>query len=96
MQTILRGSGDEFVILITDVNQNNDASVVAQKIIDEACRPFNVAGQSVQIGASVGIAFYPKDGRDIPALLKAADKAMYRVKNTGKRDFCLAENVSVN
>ncbi|GGF61480.1 hypothetical protein GCM10011332_14070 [Terasakiella brassicae] len=93
---IARIGGDEFVILITDVNRNNDASVVAQKIIDEACRPFHVAGQSVQIGASVGVAFYPEDGRDIPALLKAADKAMYRVKNTGKRDFCLAANAIVN
>lgn len=93
---IARIGGDEFVILITDVNRDNDACVVAQKIIDEASRPFDIAGQTVEIGASVGIAFYPEDGHDIRTLLKAADKAMYRVKNAGKRDFCLAENIVVN
>ena len=60
------------------------------KIIRALSQTILIEGHACQIGASIGIACYPQDGRDIEALLRAADKAMYQVKQSGKNAVAFA------
>lgn len=91
---VARIGGDEFVVLLQEANDRDAVAHVARKIIATLTRPITVAcaGETInaQIGASVGIAFYPEHGQTMDALLKAADRSMYRVKNAGKGDFSFA------
>jgi len=82
--TVFRIGGDEFVVLLSDVSQNQHIQAVGEKIIATLSEPMMIEDCPCQVGASIGIARYPEDGEDIDALLKAADEAMYRVKQSGK------------
>lgn len=82
--TIFRIGGDEFVVLVSDVLQIQHLQMVGDKIIDALSENMLIENCPCQVGASIGIACYPEDGQDIDALLKAADEAMYRVKQSGK------------
>jgi len=84
--TLARKGGDEFTVLLPDLVQAEDASIIADKILNELRTPFPVAGQDFRVTASVGIAVFPRDGESVDALLKNADIAMYRVKADGKND----------
>ncbi len=84
--TLARKGGDEFTVLLPDLIQAEDASIIADKILNELRTPFPVAGQDFRVTASVGIAVFPRDGESVDALLKNADIAMYRVKADGKND----------
>ena len=87
---IARIGGDEFVVLATNVAQPRDAEKVAEKIVQLVGEPFDIGDAVAQIGASVGIAFFPDHGKDMESLLKAADRTMYRVKNSGKGNYKVA------
>lgn len=87
VDTLARQGGDEFTVLLPDLNFIEDASVIAGKILNEFNLPFVVSGQNFFISASIGIAIAPRDGHDIDTLLKNADIAMYRVKSNGKNGF---------
>lgn len=80
--TVARLGGDEFVLVLEEVFDADDASRVAAGIADEIAKPFQIRGRNVNIGASVGFAFFPEDGKDAASLLQAADKAMYHQKET--------------
>ena len=82
--TLARIGGDEFVMVLTSQPQPEKASVMATRILDVLRRPFMVEGKRVEIGASIGIALYPQDGANADALMRAADAAMYRVKEEGR------------
>ena len=82
--TVFRIGGDEFVVLISDVAQDQHLQTVGDKIIAALSEKMLIDNCPCQIGASIGIARYPEDGENIDALLKAADEAMYRVKQSGK------------
>ena len=82
--TVFRIGGDEFVVLISDVAQDQHLQTVGDKIITALSEKMLIDNCPCQIGASIGIARYPEDGENIDALLKAADEAMYRVKQSGK------------
>lgn len=84
--TLARKGGDEFTVLLPDLIQANDASIIANKILHELRAPFLVAGHEFRVTASIGIAVFPRDGENADALLKNADIAMYRVKADGKND----------
>ena len=84
--TLARKGGDEFTVLLPDLTQAEDASIIADKILNELRTPFNVAGHDFRVTASVGIAVFPRDGENVDVLLKNADIAMYRVKADGKND----------
>jgi PAS domain S-box-containing protein len=88
-EDLFRFGGDEFVILLTNLQKLTDAAVVAQKIIDTIKRPFQVRGldpgAKVTIGVSVGIALVPQNGLDAMELIKHADMAMYKAKEKGNR-----------
>lgn len=82
--TVFRIGGDEFVLLLSDVSHNQHLQHVGDKIIAALSEKILIDNCPCQVGASIGIARYPDDGEDIDALLKAADEAMYRVKQSGK------------
>lgn len=84
--TLARKGGDEFTVLLPDLNQAEDASIIADKILNELKSPFPIAGQEFRVTASIGIAVFPRDGETVDTLLKNADIAMYRVKADGKND----------
>ncbi len=86
--TLARLGGDEFVIMLPRLGSRDDASVVAQKVIECLQLPFLLGEHEVRISASVGIAVYPTHGSSIDQLLAHADMAMYRVKDEGKNGHC--------
>jgi diguanylate cyclase (GGDEF)-like protein/PAS domain S-box-containing protein len=85
--TLARQGGDEFTVLLPDLIHAEDATVIANKILEELKRPFFVAGQEFRATASIGIAIFPRDGDSADILLKNADIAMYKVKASGKNGY---------
>jgi len=86
--TVSRVGGDEFVVVIEQISRPVEAAMVARKILDKLTRPIEYQGHPCQIGASIGIALHPFDGSEMEEICKAADVAMYRVKNSGRNGFC--------
>lgn len=80
--TVARLGGDEFVILLENAQTTEQSQGVVQKIQDIFSREFDLAGQSVSIMPSIGVAQYPRDGDDEKTLLRHADKAMYAAKSS--------------
>ncbi len=87
--TVARIGGDEFVILLRQVQQIEDAVVVAEKIRDAVVQPCDIEGRHIVISASTGIAIYPEHGGDLMTLSKHADMAMYRAKEAGRNSIRL-------
>jgi diguanylate cyclase (GGDEF)-like protein/PAS domain S-box-containing protein len=85
--TVARISGDEFAVVLNELARQEDAALVAQKIIDRLAAPFELRGKEMFVTASVGIAVFPGDGGDAESLLGAADAAMYRAKQHGRNAF---------
>ncbi len=85
--TVARLSGDEFALVLADMGHVDDAIHVAQKILDVFRQPFLVAGHELFVTASMGITLYPFDDRGAQDLLRNADVAMYRAKESGKNNF---------
>ncbi len=79
-----RLGGDEFVVLLNPIDRAGDAQAVAQRLIDALAAPFSVAGQTVWIGASVGIVIGDAARQDAEAALRDADTAMYEAKRAGR------------
>jgi len=92
VDTAARVGGDEFIILQTAIDQPLDAARLARRLIDRLSEPYDIGGQQVRIGASVGIALHPQDGEQVENLMKYADLALYRVKGRGRGDFCFYES----
>ncbi|WP_158550590.1 EAL domain-containing protein [Cognatiluteimonas weifangensis] len=82
--TVSRQGGDEFVLLLVRLADPRDAARVAEKLILAIEQPFHVEGQVLHISASVGIALFPQDARDIKTLMKQADTALYHAKEAGR------------
>ncbi|MBK8162412.1 MAG: diguanylate cyclase [Gammaproteobacteria bacterium] len=85
--TIARFGGDEFAILLEDVEGGDAAVHVAGKIIEQLARPFAVDGHELFVTTSIGISLYPDDSGDVYTLLKHADSAMYRAKELGRNTY---------
>ncbi len=85
--TIARQGGDEFIVLLDQLEGHQGATRVAQKILDALRLPFQVGGSDQHVSGSIGIALYPDDGRDAPTLLKNADTAMFHGKGLGKNTY---------
>lgn len=83
--TVGRHGGDEYLLLLSEVSQPNDAGVIAQKVLSVLGKP--VEQHAVGLGASLGIAVYPRDGTDAASLIDAADAAMYIAKRAGGGRF---------
>ncbi|WP_342616554.1 EAL domain-containing protein [Rhodoferax sp. GW822-FHT02A01] len=85
--TLARMGGDEFAILLTDLSDVSEALGVASKIVTHLQLPYPLQDQEVHSGASVGLAFFPSDGRDSETLLRYADMAMYQAKRAGRGTY---------
>ena len=84
---LARQGGDEFTVLLTTLRHTEDAARVAQRILDALASPFRIEGHEIFTSASIGIAVFPDDGRDVETLLKNADTAMYTVKEEGRKNY---------
>jgi diguanylate cyclase (GGDEF)-like protein/PAS domain S-box-containing protein len=84
IDTVARLGGDEFIILLPGLQQDDDAELVANKLLDCFSLPFQFDEQELFISASIGISRYPDDGDDVATLVKNADAAMYRSKARGR------------
>jgi len=80
VDTVSRHGGDEFLVLLAEINQAADAQRVADKVIAALAVPSQVGGHALQISASIGISLYPDDAEDAETLIDRADAAMYRNK----------------
>lgn len=87
VDTVARVGGDEFVLLLWDIDRKEDAGKVAQKIVEEFRRPFLIDGHTLNNTVSVGVAIFPEDGKDIKSLLKNSDDSLYRVKESGRNNY---------
>jgi len=82
--TVSRHGGDEFLVLLSEVDQADDARAIAEKIVQSVSEPHHIAGHELQLTVSVGISLYPEDGQDAQSLIMRADAAMYHAKNSGR------------
>lgn len=85
--TLSRLGGDEFVVLLEDLRDGQDAANVAEKIIQALEKVLVIGNYPLHISASIGISLYPQDGRDAETLMKHADSAMYKAKESGRNTF---------
>ncbi len=90
--TVARVGGDEFVILLEELHQQEEVHIVADKIMVALDAPFVIEGQEFSIGASIGISIYPTHAADVTHLMICADKAMYQVKRDGKGGYGFYES----
>jgi len=79
-----RLGGDEFVLLQGEISRRSDMIALAGRIVAKLSEPYVLEGRTYALGASVGVALFPEDGRDAKSLLRNADLALYAAKNQGK------------
>ncbi len=85
--TVCRLSGDEFVILMSQVTGIEGVAQVAKQVLAHLTTVFVLQEHEIHIGGSIGVAMYPDNGDSVEALMKAADSAMYAVKEAGRNNF---------
>ncbi len=85
--TTARLSGDEFLVMLPDIEDEQDAAFVAQKVLDVLTKSFILDGKEIFVGASIGISIFPTDAQDFHELLRTADTAMYYAKNRGRNNY---------
>ena len=88
---VARLGGDEFAIVQTNIGRPEDGSTLASRIIERLGAPYDIEGQQLDIGVSIGLAIAPADGKSADQLLKNADLAMYRAKADGRGSYCFFE-----
>lgn len=86
--TAARTGGDEFTVLLENLEENAHAEVVARKLVNMFQQPFMVNGQQIHTTVSVGISIYPDDGDSHDQLMQCADIAMYQAKDNGRNNYC--------
>ncbi len=84
---VARLGGDEFTVMLTDIGNIQDPAKVAGRMLNALSEPFAIGAHEVFITASVGIAVYPVDGKDVDTLLINADVAMYQAKKQGRNNY---------
>ena len=87
MDTVARIGGDEFVVVMEDLDDGRFAATLAGKLLGAAAEPMVVQGRTLELTASVGISVFPGDGDDAAALIRHADTAMYAAKAAGKNQY---------
>lgn len=84
IDTLARMGGDEFTILLNEVDTPDGASETARRILETLCAPFSIDDRELFVTASIGISMFPHSGRDVETLVQNADSAMYQAKKQGK------------
>ncbi|MBU6484220.1 MAG: diguanylate cyclase [Betaproteobacteria bacterium] len=85
--TVSRQGGDEFVVVLSEIEHAQNAARQAEKIHAALAKPHAIAGHDLQVNASIGISVFPDDGQDAEALIKCADTAMYHAKENGRNTY---------
>src|SRR5581483_4693915 len=85
--TVSRHGGEEFLVLLPEISQVADAAIIARKLLAAISAPADCGGKRLKLSASIGIATYPEQGRDVSTLIERADAAMYRAKRSGPGRF---------
>jgi diguanylate cyclase (GGDEF)-like protein/PAS domain S-box-containing protein len=86
---VARMGGDEFTLILDDIGSLEDVNKVARKVLRALIPTFNIQEHELNVTGSIGVAVYPSDGTNVETLLKHADTAMYRAKDSGKNTFRL-------
>lgn len=85
--TLCRQGGDEFVVVLSEIDDSEDAAQVASKMLEIFAKPVIVEGHELDIGMSIGISIYPEDGQQADVLIRHADVAMYHAKENGRHNY---------
>lgn len=85
--TVSRQGGDEFAVLLPELDVNDEAARIAQRILDIVAEPIRLDSQELHISCSIGVSLFPRDGRTAEMLLKNADTALYRAKDMGRNSY---------
>jgi diguanylate cyclase (GGDEF)-like protein len=91
VDTVARLGGDEFIIILSNIADPKDASIIAEHIITRISEAFNIDIHEIFVTPSIGITLYPIDGTNTEELLKHADAAMYRAKESGRGKYMFFE-----
>lgn len=89
IDTVARVGGDEFVVVLPEMQSPAAVSDTAQKVLDALAQPYGIEGHALTVTPSIGISVYPRDGSDAETLLRRADAAMYHAKQGGRASFRL-------
>jgi diguanylate cyclase (GGDEF)-like protein/PAS domain S-box-containing protein len=85
--TVSRQGGDEFVVLLPDLDQPEDAAVMAGRMLRDVAEPHSVELHELHVTTSIGVSVFPDDGTNAETLIKNADTAMYQAKENGRQSF---------
>ena len=85
--TVARLGGDEFTVVMPNLPTSEPALMVAQRMVASIEQPFRIGTQEALVSASIGIAIFPDDGREVHTLVRNADAAMYQAKESGKANY---------
>jgi len=85
--TFARVGGDEFISVMMETDHIEEATAIANKILDSFTEPLSIAGHQLHLSTSIGIAIYPDDAEDLETLTKKSDAAMYYSKSHGRNQF---------
>jgi diguanylate cyclase (GGDEF)-like protein len=90
--TAARLGGDEFTVIIEQVENTLQVALVVEHLLTTLSQPYQIDSHEIFVSASIGIAYYPTNGKDINKLLKNADSAMYFAKEQGRNNYCFFTN----
>jgi diguanylate cyclase (GGDEF)-like protein len=85
--TVSRQGGDEFVVLLSEVEESEDAAITARRMLQAVALPHSIEQHDLYVTTSIGVSVYPEDGLDAHTLIKNADTAMYQAKENGRQSF---------
>ena len=85
--TVSRHGGDEFVVVLSEVEQSQSAAQHAARMYTALTKPYAIQGRDLQVNVSIGVSIFPDDGEDADTLIKCADKAMYHAKRNGRGNY---------
>ena len=85
--TVSRQGGDEFVVLLSEAEQSEDAAIIARRMLQAVAEPHSIDQRDLHVTTSIGVSVYPDDGLDAEALIKNADTAMYQAKENGRQSY---------
>jgi diguanylate cyclase (GGDEF)-like protein/PAS domain S-box-containing protein len=85
--TVSRQGGDEFVVLLSEMQQSDDAAVAARRILQAVAEAHSIDQHDLHVTTSIGVSVYPSDGLDAETLIKNADTAMYQAKENGRQSY---------
>jgi len=85
--TVSRQGGDEFVVLLSEVEQSDDAAITARRMLQAVAEPHSIGQHDLHVTTSIGVSIFPDDGLDAETLIKNADTAMYQAKENGHQSY---------